>query len=755
MKNRNYMLGTVAPVAILTLAASATWADTFDANPLIETSGDGYIYVDTSEGAQEPGIQAVTFVSTRVSDGSGGFIYVDPYENTVTDFSSLSSRGDVPNCLMASIPDVYCDSESGSGKRLKARLTGANPFDIRLRTTANDNFASVDYFTFGKVSNYSGARMTGFRIELLDADGNAMGDLTPEDAALFNLDATSIGLGSRLPDGLFGAGGNEGAIGFFSSSRAGLALTTSDDVLEFGDLSNADYVANFGTYFLDDTMVPEGIFWDENDDPDDESTLIAWNNLAGGGWTYGTLDIDANIDARLAELASSLGVDVADLGYVAGGLVPEDIVAAAEANGLFAIDPVEDLRNANLNYTITVGTIDGGEVTIRIAPTFAPIVYMATSEYQFRTAGYLDAAANVPYWDLGNSAAYQTAIADILALDEAAASTALNSIGFGYAPAFSSLSFESARNQISALTGQVPWGASDDTQVTLSSKGAADGWLMGDGLYGLVSLGGSRSSYDATSTSIGYDIDLTSASLGVEKHLSGSETSVGVALGYANGTASASQNLGDIDADGYSVTAFTRSRFGDGGLVQALIGYQGLSYDSSRSVMGETATGSTDGSQIFAALKVDYLKDMGGFKFGPTASLEYYNSTTEAFTEKGAGIWNLDVGEQSSDTVLASIGLRGEYSFKNGNSQNRLTGSIKYTKASGDDIDIQSGFIDLPTTSYTVAGMDENLMDVTLGFDSLLSSTATREVKLQGGYRGSFGENYESQGLHLGLNITF
>lgn len=744
------MLGSAAPVALLALSCSAAFADTFAENPLIETTGGGFIYVDTKEGVVEPGINAVTFTATRDGDD-----FIDPFESIITDFSDLSSRGEVTNCLKASNPGVYCDSASGSGKRMKVYLTGRSPTDIRLQTTASPDTPSVDYFTFGKMSNFSGARMTGFRLELLDADGNPMGELDPENAVLFNLDATEIGLASGLTDGLFGAGGQEGEVGFFSDEKTKFGLDASADVLAFSGLSNPDFVENFGTAYLDDTMVPEGIFWDDNDIPDDEGALVAWNNLAGGGWTYGTLALDANIDARLEELAATLGVDVATLGYVSGGLVPADVVAAAEASGLFEVEPIEDLRNANLNYTMTVGTVDGGEVTVRISPIFAPIVESAASENQFTTAGYLDAAANLPYWDLGNASAYQVAIGDILAMDDAARSQALNSVGFGYAPAFSSLGFEASRNQVSAITSFVPWDQSSETQDVVSSKGDAGGWLMQDGLYGLVSLGGSRAAYETTTSSVGYDVDLTSFSVGVEKRLSSANTSIGLALGYANGSASAYQDLGDIDAEGFSLTAFTRTRFGEGGLVQALFGYQDLSYDSSRSVMGETATGSTDGSQIFAALKAEILKDMGSFKFGPTASVEYYNVSTDSFTETGAGMWNLDVGEQTSDTVLASVGVRGEYNFQSGSSENRLTGSIAYTKASGDDLVVQSGFVGLPSASYAVDGMDENLIDVSIGFDSVLSSSASSEVTFQAGYRGSFGENYESQGLHAGLNITF
>ncbi|MCG3269549.1 choice-of-anchor F family protein [Yoonia sp. I 8.24] len=751
MTNRSYLNRTVAPAALFALICGPAFADTFDDNPLIETSGGGFIYVDTTEGVVEPGIGAVTFTATRDENDN----FVPPFESIITDFSDLVSRGEVTNCLKASNPGVYCDSESGSGKRIKIWLTGRDATNIRLRTTASVDHPSVDYFTFGKTSNYSGARMTGFSLELLDADGNPMGELAPENAVLFNLDATDIGIGSRLVDGLFGEGGQENDIGFFSDERAAFDRTTSDDALTFGALSNTVFNEHFGTAYLDDSMVPDGLFWDDNDDPNDEASLVAWNNIAGGGWTYGSLSTDEGIDARLAELATSLGVDVAALGYVAGGLVPADIVATAEANGLFSVGAIEDLRNANLNYTMTVGTIDGGEVIVRIVPTFAPIVENTSSEYQFKTAGYLDAAANVPYWDLGNATAYEAAIAEILAMETTESLQAIESVGFGYAAALSNSGFEASRDQIAAVMGAMPWGQDDEASDVAATRAGVDSWLVRDDLYGFVSLGGSQSSYASTSSSIGYDIALTAFTLGMEKRLANGNSSIGLALGYANGSASAYQDLGEIDSEGFSLTGFSRTRFGNGGLVQALVGYQDLSYESERSVMGETASGTPDGSQIFAALKVDYLKDFGSFKVGPTASVELYNGSTDSFTETGADLWNLEVDAQTSRTVLASVGVSGEYRFDYGNNPSHLSGSIEFTKASGDDLVVASGFVGLPSTSYIVDGMDENLVDVSLGFESVISSGAHGEISLQTGYRGSFGDDYESQGVHVGLSASF
>ena len=329
----------------------------------------------------------------------------------------------------------------------------------------------------------------------------------------------------------------------------------------------------------------------------------------------------------------------------------------------------------------------------------------------------------------------------------------LNSIGFGYAAAFNNLGFETSRDQVRAITRYVPW--SSNNSDNQNGDASNNSWLMQDGLYGFASQSGSRSSYDPTSTSLGYDIDVYSLSAGVEKRLNGTNSSIGLAVGYTDSEAEAHQNYGDIDADGYSVSAFTRARFGDGGLVQALVGYQDLSYDSSREAPNKsTASASTDGSQVFAALNVDYMKDMGRFKVGPTASVEYYDLSVDGFTENGSDIWNLEVGDQDSDIVLASIGARGEYQFPTSNT--RLTGSVKYTNASGDDVAIRSGFIGQSSLApYTVEGMDEDLIDVSVGVDHVIKSNASSQVAVYGGYNGSFGSDYDNQGLQIGLNTTF
>ncbi|KQB95870.1 hypothetical protein AL073_14465 [Loktanella sp. 1ANDIMAR09] len=777
---------TAGSVAALTLACTHAWADTLDGNLLIGTSGDGLIFSDPAEGVLAPGVKAVTFTRTRVDDpeNPGEFLYLDPFEVIITDFSDtnedIESRGDVVNCLMANNPEIYCDSAPGSGKRIKTWLTGPEPFEMTFQTNSDPYFdeesnlvdtSSVDYFTFGKVSNFTGARITGFSLELRDADGVLMDPSDPANAVLFNLAATKIGLGGRLVDGLFGEGGNEGDIGFFSESRAGFTSDFSENILAFGTASgadaaftNSDYTAAFGDFFLDNTMVPDGLFWDDNDNPDDESALIAWYNIADGEWNYGNLaltevpdDLPGSVEPpvllpeRLAELAATLGVEVDDLDY-ASGVVPDAIVAAAEANGLFAVDPIEDLRNANLNYDITIGTIEDGEFTLRWVPEFVQIVTEAQSDYQFKLAGYLDAAANVPYWDVGNAEAYEDAIAAILALEPTEQAAALTSTGFTIAPAYTAMSYEAARGHVDAITGLAP--IDGGSPAAVSQGGGAQSWLMGGNLYGLASLGGSAATYDPTSGSIGYDVDASSFTVGVENRVS-ANASVGIAVGGTSATAKAADGLGDVETTGVSFIGFARANMAAGTRFNALFGYQDATYDSTRNVLDQTAIGRTDGSQTFGALQASYLREVGGFAVGPMASISFYNVTVDGFTESGAGAFNLTLEEQSGSTFMGSIGLKGEYDMPSASGQNTLTGSVTYNTLSSDDLLIESGFDGLPTASFPIAGRDDDFVEVNLGFQSLISSSTARDIRIEAGYGGAFGDTYKRHGIQFGMNVQF
>lgn len=744
---RARLLGCVAAMPLALVAGLAQAGTLLDA-PVAGTSGDGLIFADPAEGVLEPGLKAITFTRTRNPDGEG---FVDPYEFILTDFTALTSRGDVSNCLMANNPAVYCDSAGGSGKRVKTWLTGPSPFDIRLRTQSSAEFPTVDYFTFGKTSNFTGARITGLSLQLLASDGTPMGALDPANAVLFNTAATGIGLGARLPDGLFGAGGQEGEIGFFDPDRATLSLTPSADALDFGALTNTYYVTNFGTAMLDNSMLPDGLFWDDNGDPSDESALVAWNNIAGGGWTYGIIELPENIDARLAELAASLGVTVPELGYAAGALVPAEIVAAAQANGLFAVDKIEDLRNANLNFTLTVGNLETGEFTLRFVPSFAPVVETAGSRAQFLTAGSLD-AANVPF--LGADAGYLAIIDSVMALPTVAErQQALAELGFTSAAGIFGSAYALGTDQFFALSGGT--GAGDETGTSVSSKGAM--WSLDGITRGFVSLGGRVSDTEATSNNMGFETESASVWAGIERSVN-ANTAVGVMLGGGQANTDMDMDAGSVDVDSLGLGVYARGSMGGNGRYKAMFGYQNLSLDTERNigVLGATAAGDTDGNMFVAGVEADWLKPMNTWRWGPTAALQFVNVSVDGYTETGAGLGNLTVADQNTSYVLASAGLRAEADYQVGGGMvNSFAYATLTTQSGGDDV-IATNFAGLPAFGMPVDAQDDTWVDFGVGISATLAKSGRSETTLGAEYKGAFfGDGFESHAVKMSLNVSF
>lgn len=230
---------------------------------------------------------------------------------------------------------------------------------------------------------------------------------------------------------------------------------------------------------------------------------------------------------------------------------------------------------------------------------------------------------------------------------------------------------------------------------------------------------------------------------------------LGAMIGGVDGRAKAYAGLGKIEASGWSVAAYGRAAFGNGGTVQAIIGYQDLSFDTFRNAPGgAVARGDAGGKQTFMALQADYMFRQGALTWGPMASVERYRLKVDAFNETGAGPWDLSVASQKGTVTLASLGLRGDYAL-DASRQSHVYGSIAYTHASGKDQLIGVGFTGLPSATVPVYGIDENWADVTLGITSSLAGMGRSLTEVGAEYRGSFSKNYKDNGLSVFLRTRF
>jgi len=114
--------------------------------------------------------------------------------------------------------------------------------------------------------------------------------------------------------------------------------------------------------------------------------------------------------------------------------------------------------------------------------------------------------------------------------------------------------------------------------------------------------------------------------------------------------------------DSYSPGVYA-SYVNSGWFANALAAYGRNEYSSDRKIafLGSTASGTTEGDQIGANLDGGYEFRHGRLTFGPTAGVQYVHWEADGFEEGGAGIANLTIGDQSSESLRSRLGGRVSY----------------------------------------------------------------------------------------------
>jgi hypothetical protein len=289
---------------------------------------------------------------------------------------------------MTSNPTADCTSGFQSGKRIKQQVIGFDPVDLVFDV---DNTSTADSFyqVFGRLINVSGIPLDGFKIEL--GFGGAGDPFIPSTGQVtfstaFTAQPNDSGLSSttQFPFGLFGDADDSPNFlldGFFASDRTGLTLTQDATTLTAMG-SSAYYGDYFDLFGLWNTQqdVPEGLFWDFDNNPDTDDLLMAWQIGADGAdeWelrrTVGqTCDTEDPPNCTFGVTLPSYET----------GTFAEIVALLSNAPGdwidIFNPGPIEDLANLNLNYALVVGDMgDYDSFTIRTtaypgAPQVVPL----------------------------------------------------------------------------------------------------------------------------------------------------------------------------------------------------------------------------------------------------------------------------------------------------------------------------------------------------------------------------------------------
>ncbi|MCW8821013.1 MAG: choice-of-anchor F family protein, partial [Sulfurovum sp.] len=337
--------------------------------PVGEPSGIKIINGDTktSNGKPENCIMTTSYLAAEDNLPSLTNGYLDAfYDNNVstTPAPTLCSspfqthKRFKVNMLPTTVADVNT-STGGYGK----------PIDLVFNLDTNDTNASTQrYQVLQKINNYTGLRLDGYRVEVLDASKQ------PNAGAL----TLSLGIGEKEPSvgniwgvedmanfshGLWGPATTEDPPhfpedGFFDSVIAYFPVqlnefNTTAYTLN-GPVQGGNYNDLFG-HWLPSKWAPYGIFFDNDNDPTTDAELVAF---------WGTTPDEASdVNATPAW----------HKGQAESWAEPTTVeLDAWMASNLYSVGIIEDTLNLGLNYIVEVGdnTSDqiGATFTIRITP---------------------------------------------------------------------------------------------------------------------------------------------------------------------------------------------------------------------------------------------------------------------------------------------------------------------------------------------------------------------------------------------------
>ena len=273
-----------------------------------------------------------------------------------------------------------CASEFQSHKRYKINLQPSTVAGGEGLEKAVDMVFNVEgpaeahrYQVFQKINNYTGARLSGYTLEIGFGVGENFEPAATHPWAALELD---IGIGDRpKPDpntglyniwdidqlanfshGLWGPMEDPKYFpedGFFSDTRTGYVVSLSLDAtkissgLTLDEVLGGNYEALFGEW-LPSVWQPEAILWDDDNNPETDDTLMAY-------WA----DVDGADGIDVPGLGEGDGNYAWTGGFPDFNKIPAATLSAWAANPIYYLGSIEDVLNLGLNYNVTVGNIIG------------------------------------------------------------------------------------------------------------------------------------------------------------------------------------------------------------------------------------------------------------------------------------------------------------------------------------------------------------------------------------------------------------
>lgn len=139
----------------------------------------------------------------------------------------------------------------------------------------------------------------------------------------------------------------------------------------------------------------------------------------------------------------------------------------------------------------------------------------------------------------------------------------------------------------------------------------------------------------------------------------------GFGLGYGKDATDIGQNGSESRANAYSGAVYASYQPFKSTYLDALVGASWMDLSTRRyDTAGDGfVTGDRSGSQIFGSLTASYEKRNDAWLISPYGRVDFSRSWLDGYAESGDSAYLLNYGDQTLDTLSASVGLRLEYTL--------------------------------------------------------------------------------------------
>ena len=153
----------------------------------------------------------------------------------------------------------------------------------------------------------------------------------------------------------------------------------------------------------------------------------------------------------------------------------------------------------------------------------------------------------------------------------------------------------------------------------------------------------------------GYNYNAAGGDLGLEYRVD-PKLRLGAVFGYSAPDVDLDVQNAHDQIDSYQFAGYgsftDRNWFAD-----ALVTYGRDEYALDRQGVIDVIHGATAADVFSAAAQAGYLVDVGSFRAGPIAGLDYTHAVIHAYTESGDSLLTMMVGQQSVDDLIGDVGL--------------------------------------------------------------------------------------------------